>query len=130
MRLSTIGAGEFNGRVRDGIGFGLSAITTRPAKDRNQRSEVGNQKTGFDFRASWSQQISKLGDRKEHFCSPDTDLRFLKWALINESDQAERAISTGKLNASFCFALTHPAYRRGGLPRLFRETSFRGGFPA
>jgi hypothetical protein len=32
LRLSTIGAGEFNGRVRDGIGFRLSAITTRPAK--------------------------------------------------------------------------------------------------
>jgi hypothetical protein len=33
LRLSTIGAGEFNGRVRDGIGFGLPATTTRPAKD-------------------------------------------------------------------------------------------------
>jgi hypothetical protein len=33
LRLSTIGAGEFNGRVRDGIGFGLPAGTTRPAKD-------------------------------------------------------------------------------------------------
>src|SRR5712691_7452945 len=48
----------------------------------------------------------------------------------NESDQADRAISTGKLNASWSFALTHPAYQRGGLPRLSRETSFRGGFPA
>jgi hypothetical protein len=33
LRLSTIGAGKFNGRVRDGIGFSLSAKTTRPAKD-------------------------------------------------------------------------------------------------
>jgi hypothetical protein len=33
LRLSTIGAGEFNGRVRDGIGFGLPATTTRPAKN-------------------------------------------------------------------------------------------------
>ena len=33
LRLSTIGAGEFNGRVRDGIGYGLPANTTRPAKD-------------------------------------------------------------------------------------------------
>jgi hypothetical protein len=33
LRLSTIGAGEFNGRVRDGIGFRLSAKTTRSAKD-------------------------------------------------------------------------------------------------
>jgi hypothetical protein len=33
LRLSTIGAEEINGRVRDGIGFRLLAITTRPAKD-------------------------------------------------------------------------------------------------
>jgi hypothetical protein len=33
LRLSTIGAGKFNGRVRDGIGFSLSAKTTRPAKN-------------------------------------------------------------------------------------------------
>ena len=33
LRLSTIGAGKFNGRVRDGIGFSLSANTTRPAKN-------------------------------------------------------------------------------------------------
>ena len=44
LRLSTIGAGEFNGRVRDGIGFRLPANTTRPAKDdsgiRNQVSGI------------------------------------------------------------------------------------------
>jgi hypothetical protein len=33
LRLSTIGAGEFNGRVRDGIGYRPPAKTTRPAKD-------------------------------------------------------------------------------------------------
>ena len=37
LRLSTIGAGKFNGRVRDGIGFSLSANTTRPAKDDEAR---------------------------------------------------------------------------------------------
>jgi hypothetical protein len=36
---STIGAEEFDGRVRDGIGYGLLATTTRPAKDR-QRSKL------------------------------------------------------------------------------------------
>src|ERR1051325_3296145 len=40
LRLSTIGAGEFNGRVRDGIGFRLPAKTTKPAKDRGQMSEI------------------------------------------------------------------------------------------
>ena len=33
LRLSTIGAEEFNGRVRDGIGFRHLARATRPAKD-------------------------------------------------------------------------------------------------
>jgi hypothetical protein len=37
LRHSTIGAEEFNGRVRDGIGFGLLARATRPAKDRFER---------------------------------------------------------------------------------------------
>ena len=40
LRLSTIGAGEFNGRVRDGIGFRLSANTTRSAKDGNEARMV------------------------------------------------------------------------------------------
>ena len=35
LRLSTIGAEEFNGRVRNGIGFRPLAKTTRPAKHRN-----------------------------------------------------------------------------------------------
>ena len=52
LRLSTISAGDFNGRVRNGIGFRLPAKTTRPAKDRNQTSDVSNQnrilKTAYD----------------------------------------------------------------------------------
>ena len=39
LRCSTIGAGEFHGRVRDGIGWGLPARATRPAK-RNLRELV------------------------------------------------------------------------------------------
>jgi hypothetical protein len=41
---STIGAEEFNGRVRDGIGFKLLARTTRPAKDK-RRTEDGRRTT-------------------------------------------------------------------------------------
>jgi hypothetical protein len=37
---STIGAEEFNGRVRDGIGFMLLARTTRPAKDKETKQAV------------------------------------------------------------------------------------------
>lgn len=36
LRHSTIGAEEFNGRVRDGIGFGLLAQITGPAKDNSK----------------------------------------------------------------------------------------------
>src|SRR3954452_382064 len=36
LRHSTISAEEFNGRVRDGIGFGLLAQATGPAKDKWQ----------------------------------------------------------------------------------------------
>jgi hypothetical protein len=37
LRHSTIGAEEFNGRVRDGIGFRLLARATRPAKDTRSK---------------------------------------------------------------------------------------------
>ena len=63
---STIGAEEFNGRVRDGIGFRLLARTTRPAKDKKTK-QAGHM---------------------------DTE---------NESNQANRTISTGKLHALLHF---------------------------
>lgn len=40
LRHSTIGAVEFNGRVRDGIGFGLHARVTGPAKDKGNGKRV------------------------------------------------------------------------------------------
>ena len=39
---STIGAEEFNGRVRDGIGFKLLARTTRPAKDKDTKQAIAS----------------------------------------------------------------------------------------
>src|SRR2546421_4895723 len=97
LRLSTIGAEEFNGRVRDGNGFRLLARTTRSAKDEMQ--------AGFLF--------SVIHQR-----------RWPRWAWEMRTIKIERAIRTGKLNASLVSALTHPAYQRGGLPRLLRENSF------
>ena len=70
LRQSTIGAEEFNGRVRNGIGFRLLAMTTRPAKFAR------NEEAGF-----WSDAIHK------------------GMGMINENDQAYRVISTGKLHA-------------------------------
>jgi hypothetical protein len=72
LRLSTIGAGEFNGRVRDGIGFRLPANTTRSAKDGNEAS------WNFTRVAARSAKMMRIEDK---------------------SDQVDRAIRTGKLNA-------------------------------
>ena len=47
---STMGAGEFNGRVRDGIGFGLRAGITGPAKDRASMALLEEQSGSF---SSW-----------------------------------------------------------------------------
>ena len=43
---STIGAEEFNGRVRDGIGFRLLARTTRPAKDKETKQAASALRSG------------------------------------------------------------------------------------
>src|SRR5271167_939645 len=43
LRLSTIGAEDFDGRVRDGIGYRLLAIATRPAKDG---TGIGSRESG------------------------------------------------------------------------------------
>ena len=74
---STIGAEEFNGRVRDGIGFKLLARTTRPAKDKDTKQAA--------IMRVYASQFSQGP------CGPmDTE---------NESNQANRTISTGKLHA-------------------------------
>jgi hypothetical protein len=73
LRHSTIGADVLNGRVRDGIGFYHVARATRPAKDWKQ--------AGLDCRSPGKHWL------------PGT-------SMGNENDQADRGISTGKLNAS------------------------------
>ena len=97
LRHSTIGAEEFNGRVRDGIGFRLLATATRPAKDNRSKLDL--------------------------FVSSMTAL----WEGIgHESVQAYRTISTGKLHALLHFH-TRPInvvvyHGSQGRPRL--EASF------
>ncbi len=70
---STIGAEEFNGRVRNGIGLRLLARTTRPAKDRDYEAILVNRHTR------------------------------VRVDIENESNQANRTISTGKLHALLHF---------------------------
>ena len=50
LRHSTIGAEEFNGRVRDGIGFRLLAQITGPAKDKRMASRSKAKILGLDPR--------------------------------------------------------------------------------
>jgi hypothetical protein len=93
LRLSTIGAGEFNGRVRDGIGFGLPAVTTRPAKDGLRKTEDRRRTT--DVRISSPLVSAKQAD----FICPLSSVVGRPMGNEDESVQVNRAISTGKLNA-------------------------------
>ena len=96
LRLSTIGAEDFDGRVRDGIGYRLLAMATRPAKNG---TEDGRQRTENEFpRAVVSS--AKQADSYLLFVVYRPTSVVGRWTSINESVQANRAISTGKLNAS------------------------------
>jgi hypothetical protein len=87
LRHSTIGAGAFHGRVRDGIGCSRSANITRPAKGgyaaRSRKPEVGSQK-------------GDRGARRTLLVSEFWLLTSMpRRGIHNESNQAYRAISTG-----------------------------------
>jgi hypothetical protein len=60
LRQSTIGAEEFNGRVRNGIGFGLLARTTRPTK--HTLREEGLQRFGFQDPLLEAEELKKVMD--------------------------------------------------------------------
>ena len=72
LRRSTIGAAALNGRVRDGIGCFARALATRPEKERDRRYPEG-------------------------CCCPRMLLE--EGLSSSGSNQANRAISTGQLNA-------------------------------
>ena len=79
LRRSTIGAAALIGRVRDGIGSFACAMTTRP--DQGQ---------------------SLLLQGKHQFCSKSFVLLTIQGSIdlaVSGSNQANRAISTGQLNA-------------------------------
>lgn len=80
---STIGAEAFNGRVRDGIGLRRFAKTTRPAKDKKTK-QADLYVASSAAHSFWSGSYDPM----------DTE---------NESNQANRTISTGKLHALLHF---------------------------
>ena len=97
LRHSTIGAGVFNGRVRDGIGFWA----------RRSGHQTGASQFVWDLAVQGAATAGVLfgkhvgGSRRAHRAD-------VCWSLLqprltdtdHESDQANRAISTGRLNAS------------------------------
>ena len=112
FRQSTIGAEAFDGRVRDGIGSDRLAKSHQAGKGRIRRTEDGERKREFRrlssvlYRRKEAKPVSEDGgprteDGKESsvLCRLFSVVRARKRALANESEQVERAISTGKLNA-------------------------------
>src|SRR5690606_5613121 len=74
LRHSTISAEEFNGRVRDGIGFWLLAQATGPAKDmasrdrrerpRDRPEELGPEEALLrSHNGLWFDDVSRLASR-------------------------------------------------------------------
>jgi hypothetical protein len=78
---STIGAGTFHGRVRDGIEWGRSAIITRQTKDVFRH-----------IQCAYQNDLSCL-----------LVISLIRVSIANESDKADRTISTGKLHALLRF---------------------------
>ena len=96
LRHSTMGAGAFNGRVRDGIGFwahrsshqtgATQAVLPLRGRARRQGCSASN--------GVWSSLwLCRVANQQRSCCRTTTD-------TDHESDQANRAISTGQLNAS------------------------------
>ena len=145
LRRSTIGAGAFHGRVRNGIGCSRSAMTTRSAK----RTVCSCSRSFFlvlwcqvrPYPAKRAQPARPSGRRR--LCDAFAErplrrsdmarerrstIRLRRMGIRNENDQADRAISTGKLHA-----LPHFHTRPIDVVVFHgsdRDHSFSGGFPA
>ncbi len=134
LRRSTIGAGGFNGRVRNGIGW-------RPPARSHQAVEARRTDPTYDGPATKAARHDRLPMgtcvRAQRHMRCDVVLqrglgpRHKSPANLpeggSEEDQAYRAIRTVSFTR---YRASTPAYQRGGLPRLSRETWFRGGLPA
>lgn len=66
LRHSTIGAEEFNGRVRDGIGFGLLAQITGPAKNKMGLASAKRQRSVPGLDPGISGRFSGLSFHHDH----------------------------------------------------------------
>ena len=87
LRHSTIGADAFDGRVRNGIGSSHVAESHQAGEARNMK-QTGISVCDPFFRAY------------AHLKSLQLFRHMRQWASSNEGNQANRAISTGKLHTS------------------------------
>ena len=99
LRQSTIGAEAFDGRVRDGIGSDRLAESHQAGKGRSEAGRMASGEWGKERSFSLSIRHSPLAIRHSQNWSFVRRVVGCRRALANESDQVERAISTGKLNA-------------------------------
>lgn len=111
LRRSTISAGAFHGRVRNGIGCSRSAITTRSAKRTLYREAVffvprrrlcfayGRKPASATARRRFSGALAEHRPCKGRSCVSAGQIIVFTMSIRNENDQADRTISTGKLQA-------------------------------
>ena len=94
LRHSTMGAGAFNGRVRDGIGFWARRSSHQTGATQASRPGVSQVGAFGKQLCFWSSlRPCRVIEATCSGCRSHTD-------TDHESDQANRAISTGQLNAS------------------------------
>ena len=95
LRQSTIGAEAFDGRVRDGIGSYRLAESHQAGKER-----LGLKQKGLFWGGEDGSPASAAGSREETLPTAGRRIPTAVFKLFEyENNQAERAISTGKLNA-------------------------------
>lgn len=119
LRRSTISAGAFHGRVRNGIGCSRSAITTRSAKrtlleklffvpgvavfGRSPQARPRVRAFARPCPEASAKPTAARGKQPSGDnpldCADDNPLDCAEMGIRNENDQADRTISTGKLQA-------------------------------
>ena len=112
LRRSTIGAGAFHGRVRNGIGcfpprhdhqVGEAHEVEKLVRHFAEGDNDGTRKHPCQARCVRRRRAVAGATRDLLFAIGFIDLWSMRWSLANENDQADRAISTGKLHTLLRF---------------------------
>ena len=136
LRQSTISAGAFHGRVRNGIGCSRSAITTRSAK-RNNFSRSWYLSVDIVLLLLLSSLGFKARPRVDHFwprprkAAPQECSKVIfaqqRWTFVMGTIKSiERLVSV----SSMCHHTSTPDLSTWSSSTVLREYSFPGGFPA